>query len=181
MIVRSIIRQYFSSTLSIFCNYLIDLFSGYGSCYFMPFHSRVGSLEPLIKELLSDDFIEREFTLVAVDEPPLTLLFKKKGRRQRFRNQLIPERCTLLRRRRLSQPLPYDKAFCDCYRRYSSSSCLFSIIRLPTCTQTTQMLCLKIRLLTHWRILVVVAWLHQSAKHERQKKAPSGSLELVTP
>ena len=138
-------------------------------------------MEPLTEELLSDNFIEREFTLVAVDEPPLTLLFKKKGRRQRFRNQLIPEHCTLLRRRRLSQPLPYDEAFCDCYRRYSSSSCLVSAIRLPTCTQTTQMLCLKIRLLTHWTILVVVARRHQSAKHEREKKAPSGSLELVTP
>ena len=36
-------------------------------------------------------------------------------------------------------------------------SCLFSARRLPTCTQTTQMLCLKIPWLTHCRILVVVA------------------------
>ena len=55
-------------------------------------HSRerfkmAASLYVLFEELLSDDFIEREFTFEAVDEPFLTLLFKKKGRRQRFRNQ----------------------------------------------------------------------------------------------
>ena len=41
------------------------------------------------------------------------------------------------------------------------------------CTQTTQMLCLKIRLFTHWRILVVVARRHQSAEHEDEIGRPN--------
>ena len=46
--------------------------------------------------------------------------------------------------------------------KHRTIHCLFSARRLPTYTQTTQMLCWKIRLLTQWRISVVVAWRHQS-------------------